>query len=125
MGDTSIRAMDMALELLGVSIDVRNAIRLNNERARQLADTNRIVVLCMLLRRHKKAMSRIPMQIWKTLALDELLILSKQCICMQKTRILRLKARNKNRAIDELYEMSNRQFFGLFRMNQASFVKLV
>ena len=49
MGDTSIRAMDMALELLGVSIDVRNAIRLNNERARQLADTNRIVVLCMLL----------------------------------------------------------------------------
>ena len=39
MGDTSIRAMDMALELLGVSIYVRNAIRLNNERARQLADT--------------------------------------------------------------------------------------
>ena len=105
MGDTSIRAMDMALELLGVSEDVRNAIRLNNERARQLADTNRIVVLCMLLRRHKKAMSRIPMQIWKTLALDELLILSKRCICMQKTRILRLKARNKNRAIDELYEI--------------------
>ena len=90
MGDTSIRAMDMALELLGVSEDVRNAIRLNNERARQLADTNRIVVLCMLLRRHKKAMSRTPMKIWKTL--DELLILLKQCICMQKTRILRLKA---------------------------------
>ena len=92
MGDTSILAMDVALDILGVSEDVRNAIRLNNERARQLADTNRIVVLCMLLRRHKKAMSRTPMKIWKTLALDELLILLKQCICMQKTRILRLKA---------------------------------
>ena len=70
MGDTSILAMDVALDILGVSEDVRNAIRLNNERARQLADTNRIVVLCMLLRSNKKAMSRIPMQIWKTLALQ-------------------------------------------------------